>query len=246
MYHGRFLEINQHLGYKFSGSQRTIHLLQYTDDAGPISDGPESGKRLLKGIERWLDWSGMKIKVPKCYSLALRASTAKTYDSKLHLHDQSIHFIGNQTIRFLGETVQIPFDSKSSRNSLNNLSTMLKKVDAVPITSHQKLLLYRAAVCPRLNWNFMVSQLPMSWVTTSLEATTTMSLKKWIGLAMAADTSRLYLPKKKGGLGLPAISTVYQKAEVLCKPDSHLPQTCGPTHSSSDHRKRTKPAQTNI
>ena len=174
------LKSMQHLGYKFSGSQRTIHLLQYTDDGGLISDGPERGKRLLKGIERWLDWSAMKVKVPKCYSLALRASTAKTYDSKLHLHDQSIHFIGKQTIRFLWETVQIPFDSKSSRNSLNNLSTMLKKVDAVPITSHQKLLLYRAAVCPRLNWNFMVSQLPMSWVTTSLEATTTMSLKKWL------------------------------------------------------------------
>ena len=34
-----------------------------------------------------------------------------------------------------------------------------------------------------------------------------------IGLAKAADPSRLYLPKKKGGLGLPAISTVYQKQQ---------------------------------
>ena len=134
----------QHLGYKFSGSQEPATFLQYADDACLISEGPESCKRLLKGRERWLDWIGMKAKVPKCHSLALRASTAKTYDPKLHLHDPPIHFLGNQTTRFLGETVQIPFASKSSRITLfTKLSTMLKKVDAVPITSHQKLLLYR-------------------------------------------------------------------------------------------------------
>ena len=157
-----FFKSIQHLGYKFAGSQRTIHLLQYADDTclisdGPertihlllytddtcrISDGPERCKRLLRGIERWLDWSVMKVKVPKCHSLTPGASTAKTYDPKLHLYDEPIHFIGNQTTRFLGATVQIPFDSKSSRNSLSTkLSTMLKKVDAVPITSHQKLLI---------------------------------------------------------------------------------------------------------
>ena len=201
------LKSMQHLGYKFPGTQRTIHLLQYVDDTCLISDGPESCKRLLKR-------SGMKAKVPKCHSLALRASRAKTYDPKLHLYDQPIHFIENQTTRFLGETFQIPFDSKSSRNSLSTkLSTMLRKVDAVPITSHQNYL-YRAAVCPRLNWDLMVNKLPMSWVTATLEATTTRFLKKWIGLAEPADPSRLYLPRKKGDLGLPAISTVYQKQQT--------------------------------
>ena len=82
------LKSMQHLGYKHSGSRRIIHLLQYADDTCFISDGPESCKRLLKGIERWPDWSGMKAKVPTCHSLALRASTAKTYDPKLHLYDQ--------------------------------------------------------------------------------------------------------------------------------------------------------------
>ena len=90
---------------------------------------------------------------------------------------------------------------------------MLKKVDAVPITSYQKLLLYWVAVCPRLNLDFMANQLPMSWVTTTLEATTTRFLKKWIGLAKPADPSRLYFPKKKRDLGLPSISTVYQNQQ---------------------------------
>ena len=205
----------KHLGYRFSGSQRTIHLMQYADDTCLISDGPASCKKLLRGIERWLDWSGMKAKVPKCHSLALQASTAKKYDPKLHLYGQPIHFIGNHAIKFLGMKVQVPFDFQTCKDSLAaKLSTMLEKVDAVPISSHQKRLLYRAAVCPRLNWDFMVNQLPISWVTSILEATATRFLKKWVGLARPATPSSLYLPKKNGGLGLPAISTVYKKQQA--------------------------------
>ena len=144
--------------------------------------------------------------------MALQASTAKTYDPKLCLYGQPIHFIGNKAIRFLRTTVQVPFDSQTSRTNLSTkLSNMLERVDAVPITSHQKLLLYRAAICPRLNWDFIINQLPMSWVTSKLEAIATRFLKKWVGLARPADPSRLYLPKTKGGLGLPAISTTYKK-----------------------------------
>ena len=40
----------------------------------------------------------MKAKVPKCYSLSLKAFTAKINDQKLTLYGQSIHFVGNEAI----------------------------------------------------------------------------------------------------------------------------------------------------
>ena len=187
----------------------------------------------------------MKAKVPKCHTLALRASTAKAYDPKLNLYGQPIHFLGNQPIRFLGTTIQVPCDSQTSRKNVSvKLSTMLEKVDAAPITCHQKLLLYRAAVCPRFNWDFGVNQFPTSWVTSTLEAVATRFLKKWVGLAKPADPSRLYL---EGGLGLPAISTIYRKQQatvaslLLTSPDPIIQHTvklaisreqnlCRPTH----------------
>ena len=142
----------QHLGYRFSQSQRAMHLLQYADDTCLISDGPASCKKLLEGVERWLNWSGMKAKVPKCHSLALQASTAKMYDPRLTLYGQPLHFIGKEAIKFLGVTVQVPLDSDTIKHRLSSkLQTMLEKVDNVPVTSHQKLLLYRAAIYPRLN-----------------------------------------------------------------------------------------------
>ena len=88
---------------------------------------------------------------------------------------------------------------------------MLEKVDTVPITCHQKLLLYLAAVCPRLSWDFVVNQLPTSLVTSTLEAVATRFLKKRMGLAIPVDPSRLYLLRMEGAFGLPAISTIYQK-----------------------------------
>ena len=84
----------QHLGYTFSGSQRTTHLLQYADDTCLIGEGPASCKKLLEGIERWLNWSGMRAKVPKCHSLALQASTGKVYDPKLCLYGQPNEVLG--------------------------------------------------------------------------------------------------------------------------------------------------------
>ena len=60
----------RNLGYRFSGSQRAIHLLQYADDTCLINDGPASCKKLLEGVERWLDWSRVKVKIPKCHSMA--------------------------------------------------------------------------------------------------------------------------------------------------------------------------------
>ena len=80
-----------------------------------------------------------------------------------------------------------------------------------------------------------------------MEARATKFLKKWTGLARSADPSRLYLPKLEGGLGLPAISTIYRKqqASVACllltSPDPVVQHTakvairreeslCRPTH----------------
>ena len=40
-----------------------------------------------------------------------------------------------------------------------------------PLT--KKLLLYRAVICPRLNWDFMVNEFPLLWVKTTLKATAT-------------------------------------------------------------------------
>ena len=157
----------------------------------------------------------MKAKVPKCYSLAIQASTARRYDPGLHLNGQSIPFTGNRTIKFLGGPIRVRMTNHDHKQHLTEkLNELLDKVDRVPVTRKQKLLLNKARICPRLNWDLSILELPTSWVKSSLEATATRFLKKWSGLAKSADPARLYLPKSDGGLALPPIGLLYKKLKV--------------------------------
>ena len=157
----------------------------------------------------------MKAKVPKCYSLAIAASSGKRYDPKLHLGGEDIPFIANNTIKFLGGPIRVPQTSRYHKKYLEEkLERLLQRVEDIPVTSKQKLLFYKAGTCPHLNWDLGLLQLPISWVESTLKARATRSLKKWSGLARSADPSCLYLPKAEGGLQLPPLSLLYKKLKV--------------------------------
>lgn len=188
----------QQLGYTFSQSDCSVHLLQYADDTCLIGSGPASCQELLRPVERWLQWTGMRAKPANCHSLGIRASTGKSFDPALTVDGEPIPFIRNEAMKFLGKVVQVPLDTSNIKSQvLNKLSRMLERVDKTPVTRQQKLRLYRAGICPRMSWDLSVNSLPLSWVTDTLEATATRFLKKWSGLAKSADTARLYLPHPK-------------------------------------------------
>ena len=63
----------KHHGYILSGTQHSVNLLQYADDTCLVSNGPASCQELLNQVDKWLQWSGMKAKVPKCYSLGIQS-----------------------------------------------------------------------------------------------------------------------------------------------------------------------------
>ena len=89
----------------------------------------------------------MKAKVRKCHPLAIQASSGKVYDPGLMLQGEPIPSIGNNAVKFLGAYIQVPRDTQQGRQHfLSKLTSLLEKVDAV--TRQQKLLLYKAAICP--------------------------------------------------------------------------------------------------
>ena len=99
-------------------------------------------------------------------------------------------------------------------NLHSKLSNLLQRIDATPVTGKQKLLVYRAGVCPRLMWDLSISQLSLTWVSITLEAEATRFLKRWVGLARSANPAPLYLPKAKGGLGLPSLVVLWKKQQI--------------------------------
>ena len=89
---------------------------------------------------------------------------------------------------------------------------LLERVDKTGVSRKQKLLLYKPGVCPRLNWDLAIMDLPTSWVNSALEAMATRYLKRWAGLAGSANT---YLPKTEGGLALPSNGLLYRKLQAF-------------------------------
>ena len=146
----------------------------HADDTCILANGPASCQELLWRMEGWLDWTGMRAKVPKCFSLAIVASSGKRYNPWLTFSGQDIPFIKDNTIRFLGGPVSVPPTNHHHKEHLAvRLEHLLQRVDAVPVTRKQKLMLYKDKICPRLHWDQSVIELPFSWVKSMLEAKAT-------------------------------------------------------------------------
>ena len=208
------LKLQTDLGYVLD-TNHSINLLQYADDTCVIAESTAACQCLLDTVDRWLAWSGMRAKVSKCHSLALQGSTGSPIDPGVHISGQHIPFIGEKTIKFLGLPIQIPHCLAKDRSAISEkLSNMLQAIDSCSVSRQQKLLLYRAAVCPRLTWLLTITDLPLSWVNNELHSTATRYLKKWAGLAKSANPSLLYLPTNKGGLNLPSLSTLFKRLQV--------------------------------
>ena len=91
---------------------------------------------------------------------------------------------------------------------------MLQAIDSAPLTCHQKLRLNKQGVCPWLTWPLHVEEFSISFVHKMIQPIVTRFLKRWSGLARPANPALLFLPVRRGGLGLPSLVTLYKKQQV--------------------------------
>ena len=133
------------LGYTITGSRHQVNLLQYADDTCLLANSPASCPHLLNMVDNWLQWSGMKAKVPKCHSMALQGSSGRPVDPKLHLAGDAIPYAANGPVKFLGMQIHVPHDISDTKKALaTRLQWMLERVDACTVTRQQN------CVCTRL------------------------------------------------------------------------------------------------
>ena len=136
------------------------------------------------------------------------------YDPNLMLSGAKLPFAGNKPVRFLGGVIQVPNNPDARPNLHTKLESLLRKIDQIPVTRKQKMLIFKLGVCPRIPWDLTINSFPLTWLETSLDPLATRYLKSWLGLAKPADPSRLFLPPDHGGLGLPSVSGQYKKLQV--------------------------------
>ena len=161
---------------------------------------------------KWLQWKGMQTKVPKCHSLGIHASSGTSLTPASHSMSSLFPSLEPEQPSFLVVPSRYLWITPPSEGSCwANYLECSKE-----LTKHQwqDNRSYAFVEQPRLNWDLTVNNVPLSWITGTMEATATWYLKRWSGLARSVDPSRLYLPQSKGGLHLPSISLLYKKQQV--------------------------------
>ena len=139
-------------------------------------------------------------------------------DPQLSVDGEVIPSVCDSHFKFLGMPIKVPPNPLAVRNSLKSSTvSMLGAVDSAPVTCHQKLRLYKQGICPRPTWPFLIEEIPVSYIERELQPLVTGHLKKWCGLAHPANTSLLYLPTKRGGMGLPSLTGLYKKQKASCQ-----------------------------
>ena len=179
------------LGFTLPSSTTAINHLLYADDVCLISNLPAGCQHLLDVVQRWLEWSCLKAKVPKCHEMSLQASTGKTVNPNLTLGGEAIpEFDGSW-----GMSVWLHINNSTAKTTLvDDLKRMLEAVDKAPVTRQQKLRLYKQGICPRVSWPLLVEEFPVTWLERHLQPLTTRFLKRWTGLACCSNTAILFLP----------------------------------------------------
>ena len=209
------LDTRKELRATIPSTSSSVNHLLYADDTCITASSPAACQELLNVVEQWLDWAGMKAKPSKSRTLCLKASTGRVYTPHLSIGGEYIQPVGDTPFKFLGMHIRIPPDPAAARSSLkSSLESMLQAIDAVPVIRSQRLRLYKQGVCPCLMWPFLVERFPISLFKKVIQPLVTRYLKKWSGLMRSANTSLLFLSPRKGGLGLPSVTTMYKKQQV--------------------------------
>lgn len=175
------------------------HLL-YANDTCIVGKSPAACQYLLDMVQGWLEWANLRANLAKSRALCIKASTGK-YDSQLCIGEEKIHHLGDSSFMFLGMRIQISQNLSIARSILQeSLERMLKAIDSVSVTSHQKIHLYKQGVCPRLTWLFHVEVFPISFLEKTIQPLAIHFLKKWTGLARAANPALLFMSPRRVGL----------------------------------------------
>ena len=170
---------------------------------------------MLNTTQKWLEWSLLTAKVPKCAAISIHGHTGKCTNPHLSISNERIPFLGSKSTSFLWLTVNATLSTDSIKEQLQlKLERYLNLTDQSPLSRQQKLRIYKEAICPRLSWLLSLVDLPLTWIERTLEPLAIEMLKKWCGLSRPADPSRIFFTKTNGGLGIPSLTICYKKAQI--------------------------------
>ena len=183
-----------------------IHLFQFADDAAVISGHEQENQILLYRFYIWCKWAGMHIRVDKCATFGIRkrsTSSIQFHPKLIVAGDLGPALKTGDSFRYLGRYFHFNMSNATHKSELcETLTSILTKVDFLPIHPKNKIALYNRYLLSKLSWHFSVASLPITWVCEHLDYVVAQYIRKWLDLPISATLSNIILPQNKFGLNI--------------------------------------------
>ena len=205
-------QLSKHSSKGYSvGNEQPQNQRAYADDLTFIAKTRTAAEMMLNTVETFLRWSAtMKAKPTKCRSLSLvkipGTSSMTPSDPELFIHGESIPFIHQEPMKFLGQLIFKDLSDAAVRESTTaKLQSMLRIVNADLVQNTGKLWIYQHMIVPKLSWEFTIYCFPITFAK-KLQSVANQYLKKWAGLSRSTTASVLFRSHNCGGLHLTSLT----------------------------------------
>lgn len=112
------LRTREDLGFCLPSSSISTNQLLYADDTCMIGNTLAACQHLLDMVQQWLEWSKLRVKVPKCRSLGIQASTGRRVDPGLSIAGEDIPPVEDDSLKFLGMPVRVYNNNNTTKSLL--------------------------------------------------------------------------------------------------------------------------------
>jgi molecular chaperone GrpE (heat shock protein) len=193
--------------------------LAFSDDVNILARSREAALKQLKVFNEFLQWSGMKGAFHKFEAVGYRKVKGKieVFDPLLSFNGEVIKYaFAEEKFKLLGKYYFYADlrKIKQEKHVLECITTVLEKIDNMPLPPNFKLKAFDLAFASYIRWPLQIYTLRRNFVLNDLRILTNKFIRKWAKLPPGSTDSYFYLSKKNHGLGLPDIVQIWKECQI--------------------------------
>ena len=185
----------------------------FLDDLNLMTTNVKDTQSLLTSSVIALKWARLSFNTVKSRSFVIIKGRAMN-TCPFQINEENIPSIQTTPIKFLGRIID---GSLSDRKSVEELSDKLKEglkaIDKSLLSGISKLWVMQHILIPRIQWSIMIYEIPISNIT-SLEASVSVYIRKWLGLHKSISNISLYSKNSPCPLQITSLSSVFKSTKA--------------------------------
>uniref|UniRef100_A0A3B3U912 Reverse transcriptase domain-containing protein n=1 Tax=Poecilia latipinna TaxID=48699 RepID=A0A3B3U912_9TELE len=203
-------------GSGFTLSGQSITTLAYADDLVLLSGSWTGMARNLLILEKFLDHTGLEVKIKKCGGFYLNASKQSVVVNdcaEWTIRAAPVPMVDEtQAYKYLGVQVN-PKRGILPSNPVKEITPILRKISRAPLKPSQKVKMLVTYGIPRVTYG---ADMSLAGILNLRKADLEIrnNVKSWLHLSQSTADGLFYSAKVNGGLGLPKLEKIIPISQV--------------------------------